>query len=211
MSLILSEKVPLAILRKRVKILVIDDDPNSFPKDQLIDEGYNIQHWEKVRSLNRLLDGEFDVIILDIGGVTDDPNPDAGLSVLEHIKKHNPHQIVVAFSGQTFDLSKTGFWRMADDSICKPVYAVKCKEVLDQLLEAKFSMEHLWGELEAILLSKNINQREIDKLKYNLSVAIGAKDAEKARLALPATINGVKLGIEALSTVNKILTLWGIG
>jgi hypothetical protein len=56
-------------LKKRTKILVIDDDENSFPFELLRREGYSIEHWPRVESLSPLEDGHYDIIILDIQGV----------------------------------------------------------------------------------------------------------------------------------------------
>ena len=137
----LAKPLDIAQLRKRAKILVIDDDPNAFPVQVLKDEGYTIDHWTEVTSLERLERGDFDVIVLDIAGVATKFTKMDGLGILEHLKQANPTQIVDAFSGQSFDLGKNKFFRLADDALAKPVDALKCKQVLDHLLETKFTVE----------------------------------------------------------------------
>ena len=53
----LAKHVSLPELRKRVKIVVIDDDENAFPLAALRDAGYTIEHWERVKSVERLEQG----------------------------------------------------------------------------------------------------------------------------------------------------------
>ena len=114
-------EIPLEVLRRRAKIAVIDDDPTAFPTELLQKEGYTIQYLPEVESLDPLERGQFDIIILDIRGVapqwSGDDAVDDGLAVLEHLKDRNPSQVVVAFSGETFDLSKSRFWKLADDTL----------------------------------------------------------------------------------------------
>lgn len=124
-------------LKKRTRIVVIDDDPNSFPIEILQKEGYAIEQWLDIQELSKLDDGFYDIIFLDIQGVGLAYSDQEGLGILEHIKQSNPGQIVVAFSGQSFDLSKTKFWNIADDALCKPVQAAKCKQVIDDLIKIK--------------------------------------------------------------------------
>jgi len=131
------------VLRKRTRILVIDDDENSFPFEIMRKEGYAIDHWLKVENLSTLEKGEYDIMVLDIGGVAKEYTDEDGLGILEHLKSTNPAQIVVAFSGQAFDLSKNRFWRLADDALSKPVDAAKCKRMLDNLIENKMTLSTL--------------------------------------------------------------------
>jgi len=62
--------IPIAEARKRARILVIDDEPDAFPVKLLESEGYNITYWESVESIRKLEEGEFDILVLDIGGVS---------------------------------------------------------------------------------------------------------------------------------------------
>ncbi|HOZ49322.1 MAG TPA: hypothetical protein PLO37_25075 [Candidatus Hydrogenedentes bacterium] len=208
----IAKPLSLEELRRRAKIVVIDDDPNSFPLDILRKEGYSLELWEKVESLDRLERGDFDIIVLDIGGVAKDYSlqHEDGLAILEHLKGHNPTQIIVAFSGQSFDLSKNRFWQMADDALSKPVDAVKCKQVIDQLLRERFTIMHYWEGFRTILQDAGLTQRKIDALEKSLVKAIGRNDRESAltlmRNAVPALDVTTRLGVIGL----KILALCGI-
>jgi DNA-binding NtrC family response regulator len=192
------------ILRKRTRILVIDDDENSFPFKVMRNEGYAIDYWSKVENLTKLERGEYDIIILDIGGVAKEYTPEDGLGILEHLKNVNPAQIIVAFSGQTFDLSKNRFWRIADDSLSKPVDATKCKRMLDNLIENKMTLSHYWGVIAEILKREQVGDKNITQLEDKLTRALQNKDVDgiygilrsacdKADLALRLASIGVKM------------------
>ncbi len=154
-----------ADLKKRTKILVIDDDEHSFPFDILRREGYSIEHWPKVESLAALEEGHYDIIILDIQGVARELSLDDGLGVLELVKKANPGQIVVAFSSHSYDLSKNRFWRLADDSLCKPVDVSTCKRLIDSLIETKRTPQHYWKALGALLNSQGLSIKQVAKIE----------------------------------------------
>ncbi|GAG31458.1 unnamed protein product [marine sediment metagenome] len=168
----LDKRPSLPDLRKRLKIVVIDDDPNAFPVKALNDEGYTIEHWEEVRSLSRLEAGDFDIIVLDITGVAEKLSPEDGLAVLEHLKWQNPSQVIVAFSGHSFDLGKQRFFDLADDTLPKPVNVLKCKQVLDQLIQTKFTVEHLWGTLVSLMTNEEVPDKIIRKLERQIASAI---------------------------------------
>ncbi|WP_421765131.1 hypothetical protein [Ekhidna sp.] len=86
-------------IRKKLKIIVIDDD-DIFPVSGFKEFGYSIDRWEKLDEIKhkRLIDGEFDIIILDIYGVAKDIAKNDGLDILQDIKTKNPSQVVVAYS-----------------------------------------------------------------------------------------------------------------
>jgi len=205
-----AKPVPLDEIRKRAKIIVIDDDPESFPCNLLRREGYSIESWQKVESLSRLEKGDFDIIILDIGGVAGEYAQNDGLGVLEHLKKYNPSQIIVAFSGQAFDLGKARFWKMADDSLSKPVDAIKCKEVIDHLLEEKFTLEHYWQGLVSIIRIEGISKEKIDKLETQVAKAIKTGDKEKLLSGIKSMTEKVDTAARLLEVGAKIISVCGL-
>ena len=140
--------LPLNEARKRARILVIDDDERAFPVKLLENEGYNVQYWPRVENIRRLEEGEFDIIILDIAGVSaPEMSRRDGFGVLEHLKNSNPAQIIVAYSGQSFDLSQQKFFQQADDFLAKPSDLLECKGKIDRLLQTKFTATHYWNTL----------------------------------------------------------------
>lgn len=202
----LNIKMPLKEKRKRAKILVIDDE-ETFPIDLLSKEGYNIQYWEKVESLRTLEEGEYDIIFLDIFDVAKDISKEDGLGVLEHLKKYNPGQIIIAYSGRSYDLNKTKFWRLADDTLAKPSDLVTCKEVIDKMLEDRFNIHYYWESLKQLLTDNNIDHNTITKLEDRLAKAL--RKGKKVSVAefLPIGIRTTELIARIAPLANTIIKL----
>lgn len=162
--------IPMIDLRKRIKILVIDDEEDSFPYKALKDDGYTIDWWDKIdkHKLNRLVNNDFDIIILDIIGVVDESiSRDGGIGILKYIKKNNKSQFVVAFSGHAYDLSKTEFWKLADEAITKPISLIECKEMLDSII-SRINVNTYWNDIVKILHSHRVSENKISKLENEI-------------------------------------------
>lgn len=202
---------PLSLVdaKKKARILVIDDDPNSFPVDLLKKEGYAIDSWEHVESLEKLEEGKFDIIVLDISGVAEDYCEDDGLGILRHLKKYNPAQIIVAYSGQSFDLGKHEFFKLADDSLTKPVDAVKCKEVIDALLLEKYTVEHYWEGLRQILMASDLPSKRLDEIEHELAEAFNKKDSCRVQEILKSLGAHADSAGKILSIGTKLIALLG--
>lgn len=198
-------------LRKRVKIVVIDDDENAFPTQTLQDEGYTIDYWPEVKSVERLERGDFDIIVLDIAGVAGKFSPEDGLGMLESLKRQNPMQIVVAFSGQSFDLGKHRFFSLADDVLPKPVNALKCKQVLDQLIEGRFTVEHMWDSIVAIMQRENVPRKEIDKLERSVTQAIARGGKPDYKAIVSSSVDKTEVAVRVAGVLAKIAVLCGVG
>jgi hypothetical protein len=55
-------------LRKRAKILVIDDQ--ALPAQRLFErDGYHFERWAQIKNLSQLTDNHYDIILLDVQGV----------------------------------------------------------------------------------------------------------------------------------------------
>lgn len=159
-------KLPLSELRKRARILVVDDDASAFPHRLLQKEGYNVTYWQKVENLRDLENGEYDIIVLDIYDIAaPDVSATGGLGVLSHIKKYNPSQIVIAYSGQKYDLKHADFWNIADDYLGKPSSLLDCKQKIDGLLEKKFTANYYADVLRKLLREHGVDEKRIKKLE----------------------------------------------
>jgi DNA-binding NtrC family response regulator len=200
---------PVAEVRKRTRILVIDDDPHSFPFDTLRREGYSIDHSPKVENLRTLEDGQYDIIFLDIQGVAQEYSQDDGLGILEHLKQVNPSQIVVAFSAHSYDLSKNRFWRLADDSLNKPVEAAKCKRLIDNLIESKRTPQHYWQAVAELLQRQGMSQKEIGQIEHKVAKAIGKQDKKAVTDALDTAVKNTDVAVRVVGIAIKIAALFG--
>lgn len=207
----LSKAFSLPELRKRTKILVIDDDVDAFPVQSLRNQGYTIEHWAEVQSMERLERGDFDIIILDIAGVARKLSPEEdGFAVLQHLKQHNPMQIIVAFSGQSFDLSKQEFFKLADDTLPKPVNTLKCRQILDELIESKMTVRHLWDTVSALMRAEGVTERKVAKLEKQLAKAIESARSPDVPDIVSGCVERGELALKVTAVVLKILALCGV-
>lgn len=167
-------------IRKKASILVIDNESTAFPIELIRAEGYNIQQWEKVKSLRDLEEGQFDLIILDIHGIcSEEVSSNGGIGVLEHLKKVNPAQIVIAYSGKKFDLNHERFWRIADDYLGKPTDLIVAKNKIDALLQEKFTASYYWSTLSEFLKKSGVDGDRLNALSRDLAKSIKLKEAPK--------------------------------
>jgi CheY-like chemotaxis protein len=121
-------------LRKRAKILVIDDHP--LPAQRLFErDGYHFQRWPEIKNLSQLTDGHYEIILLDIQGVGLNESPDLqGLGILRHIKQSNPAQMIIVYSAQSQRLSMRDLIELADAVLDKDASYVDYKDIVDRLL-----------------------------------------------------------------------------
>lgn len=144
-------------LKTNLKIIVIDDD-DIFPVDGFREFGYSVESWKKLdhAKLKQLYQGDFDIIILDIYGVAQDIAAKDGFDVLVEIKSKNPSQVVVAYSGQSFDFSKNKFWELADDKLGKPTPFIGTQSLIDNLIEKTFSLDYHRQKMSAVLMQNRL-------------------------------------------------------
>jgi hypothetical protein len=173
----LKRPVDFEEIKKRTRIVVVDDE-DSFPVNLFKAEGYSIDKWDKVTdvSYGKLESGFYDIIVLDIKGIALDISQDDGLGVLENIKEKNPAQIIVAYSQHSFDLNKSRFWKLADETIAKPSDFLKIKGIIDTLINTKFKPERYIEALHQVLRQSGISEKEIQKLDEGLTKSIVKKE-----------------------------------
>ena len=197
-------------LKKRVKILVVDDNEEHFPYKRLQDSGYTIEWWNEVTSekLQRMENGAFDIIILDIKGIADATISDSeGLGIIKRIKSVNPSQIVVAFSGHSFDLSKTEFWKISDDTLTKPVSIIKAKELIDRLIDEKITLNYYWDAISLILSNQGLSRKQIRKIE-NTTVSMLENNSLNPDLIISKFLTGVQNTSAIITLIQAIGRLW---
>ncbi len=190
-------------LKKRIKIVVIDDKKDSFPIETMQDFGFTLEYWKIIDSnkLKRLEKNEFDIIILDIEGVveTSELGEKDGLDILKSLKNKNNKQIIIAFSGSTYDVSKGEFWKITDDFLKKPINAFDTKEMLEEIILNNYSINNLINQLKQIINKQIDNQKDIEKLETIIVKAI----KEEKNLDM---LKIVKAGITDTSGIMTIFT-----
>lgn len=149
--------------------------------------------------------------MLDIAGVAQRISPDEdGLGVLQHLKSHNPTQIIVAFSGQSFDLSKQDFFRLADDTMPKPVTALKCMQVLDGLIESKMTVRHLWDSVVTLMRAEGVPNRNINKIEAQMIQAMRAGIRPNMAQLVSEVVVRSELAVKVIEVLTKIGGLCGL-
>lgn len=194
--------VDLDDLKKRTKIVVIDDEEDSFPVAGIQNFGFTVEYWNLIDSnkLKRLENNEFDIIILDILDIVDinDLGDKNGIDILKILKNKNYNQVIVAFSGSTYDVSKGEFWKLADDFMKKPVGLLDTKEKLEQIIKDKFSNEKLINNLQEIMKLQIENQSDYKTIEdYIVNTVKKRKQLDLSKL--------VKAGITDTSGVLTIV------
>jgi len=199
-------------IRKRIKIVVIDDDEASFPTQLLSTNGYTIEWWDLVddRGLERLEKNHFDIIILDINDIADiSISSNDGIGILERIKEVNPSQIVVAFSGQEFNIDKTHFFQKADDTLSKPVDFIKAKNLIDRIIDQKITLIYFWDSLNEYLRKEGVKTKQIKKVEQELITAIKNQRSVDYNLIGNKILKGVEISSKVVVLIKKFLTIVG--
>lgn len=204
-------KLPTDDLIKRTRIVVIDDDKNTFPIDVLSRQGYSIDYWPDIDDLPKLERGFYDIIILDIVGIGHELDKEnEGVAVLRHLKDINPSQIVVAYSGQSHESSRIPFFKLADQYVPKPTPAITWKEIIDDLITNKLTVIHYWSSLSSMLKNNGATNRQIKKVEYEL-----IKAAKGRKIQLKETLTHILGPIENIATIlsigTKIVAFFGVG
>jgi CheY-like chemotaxis protein len=189
--------VPYDEIKKRTKILVIDDNDfvymSLFKKD-----GYSIEKWDDIKDLPKLESGHFDIILLDIEGVGMKQSKDQGFGVLQHLRQVNPSQIIVAYSNADWSLKYQDFFRQADATLAKSSDYVKFKRTVDKLLTDRFSVGFYINRIVALSGSQVSDNAKLRELAEK---AILDKSTNKLEDYLKA--NNAK--IEVITAILKIV------
>jgi len=196
--------LPLPALIKRTRVLVVDDDENSFPFEIIRDAGYNVEHWPDIKDLDKLVRGHFDIIFLDICGIGRRFDEEQeGVGILKHIKQANPLQIVIAYSGEAHSSDRIQFFRLADQYVPKTATSLEIKAILDDIVEKRLGILGLWSDVASLLSKHGCSPRRLRKIEKALvgSIKNGNRSDLRDLLGDAAKVAGV------LGLVSKIVDL----
>lgn len=101
---------------------------------------------------------------------------EGAIGILKDIKKCNPAVIVIAFSGQKFDIEQTKFFKLADDVLKKDAGPLEIKTKIEEFLKEKFSVTFYWGKIKDFLKNQKISESKINKAEKVLYKSIAKRD-----------------------------------
>lgn len=149
---------------RAVKIVVIDDSPADFPLDYLRNTFGQVTVFDKISlsEASKLIG--YDLIFLDMMGVVKEDAKYGGLQLIKKIKALPDAPIVVAVSGARFDPTASDYFKIADDTLKKPLTEMKCEEVVLDLVKEKMSPFNAADTIDSEVLGKSKNDREKNKV-----------------------------------------------
>lgn len=203
---------PLTVeqLKRLSRIVVVDDQPDSVPTDDLRANGYVVEYWSQIDAAQyaRLERGDFEIIILDIQGIVRPGFSDTGdgLGILRRLKKHNPAQIVVACSGQSYRIDATEFYKLADATLAKPITLLRAMETLDEVIRSSVRPEIYWGGVERMLGGEGVDKKQIRKLEIEVANAIAnGKQVSSSRVS--EIVGNIKTIVTVAELISKVIFL----
>lgn len=195
--------------KRRCRVLLIDDDANALPLVELEQDGYNVTQHKNVDSalLQRCEDGAWDIILLDYNGVAPAAiTPEDGFGVFERIRNSNPQQYIVAISGQTYDISKTHYFKKANDWLKKPTDLASTKDSIDRGIRFLFDKTEVLQRLKAQLLAERINPKLVDRALQHLGNS-NFTDIEEATASVRKTAKVAEISADVLATLKILIKL----
>ena len=199
-----AKQLPHETLKRLARIVVVDDEADSFPVDALRAQGYSIEYWPilDAERLSRLERAEFDIVVLDIQGVVPPGFSDTGngLGVLRRIKKLNDSQVVVACSGQSYTIDTMEFYRLADSTLAKPISVLRAMETIDDLLRKHVDPTLYWAGIVKMLQANGVTDDKIATLENTVANA-----AKKNRRVSIDQIESIVGRVNTLATVGELV------
>lgn len=200
-------QVPFDEIRKRARLLVIDDQ--EFPYKILFErDGYTLEKWADVDALSRLEEGAFDLILLDLQGVGGQESIEQGFGVLKHLRNRSPAQIIVAYSNADWGLQYQEFFRLADAVLPKSADYVDFKRRVDELLRDRFSLGFYLSRITSEAKKLDLPEPELTDVATK---AILARNPTKFRDCLrryPLTPAQIDRFLSIANSAISILKLW---
>ncbi len=185
-----------SIIKKRARILVIDND--DFPYKKLFErDDYSIDKWDDVKTLSDIDEEKYDILLLDIQGIGKEISKEEGLGVLKYIKETTPSQIVIAYSNANWSLKYQKFFDMADEILAKEADYTDFKKVVDKYLEMKFSYKYYLDKILSITDDK-LSKKDMVKV-YEKSLRFRSKKISENYLKKKG------IDIEVIKTLGTIV------
>jgi DNA-binding response OmpR family regulator len=190
------------------RILIIDDEIPMVAED-LRAMGFRIDHRSDLDSQGSQLveSGDFDLVLLDFGGVGIRYGQDEGLSALVHIKRINPSVIVVAYTSKALTARHSDFYVLADHTLAKDAGINETRERIIEGLQKAFDATHQWKSMLAKtgVVAESPKDRAWRKMLDSSSRSAAASKQFRSSVLSKATSAPMKSMLS--KTVNRLLDL----
>lgn len=170
----LEHKYNMLDLRKRVNILVIDDN-DFFELDFLRHNGYQITHKKDIDSIKDV--EPYEIIMCDIGGVGKKLGYELeGATIIKEIKASYPIKQIIAYSSNTYNADYNKYFSIADDVVTKDISIDDWMSILDNNIRISINPIFVWEKIRSYYLEHNVSTLTIAKIEDKYVKAIKKKD-----------------------------------
>ena len=196
----------IAKLRKKIKILMIDDEEYDI-FDVLKDRGYNIYYKNEISYVEET--EPFDIIILDIKGVAKKfSSPYEGFGFAKEVKMLYPNKIVLCYSGTcNAEINEELSNNVIDGFINKDTSSDKWSVKLDSYIKKYLNIYYQWQQINSKLINEGIAQDKIDLMKEAYINSFNTDSFDELKNTFMNTINNAKLCVDTLLSVVSIIKL----
>jgi hypothetical protein len=140
--------------RKQADILVIDDKGFSY-KELLNQHHFHVTHWTDIEDVRAVRD--YPIILCDIKGVgAKFGSKYEGAYVIEEIKKHFPHKVLIGYSTYSLEPSFNKFLRYCDEVVEKDLAFEGWVTILDRATELVVDPVLQWKRVRDDLLRRDV-------------------------------------------------------
>lgn len=202
-ALELIDKNSISTLRKKVRILIVDDEDDEI-YDILKERQYNIFY---KKDMTYAVEAEpFDIALVDIKGIaTRRKSSMEGFALASEIKQAYPLKKVCCFSGSVHnEISSELANNKIDAFFMKDMEIDKISEKVDILIKDYVDYEKQWDVIYQLLRNNNMKDAEIEKVRKAYLKGFNTGDFLELGQSL---LDHLKNGTTILNIVSAVLSL----
>lgn len=165
------KKIPFSELKKRIEILIIDDE--EFPYlDTLKKHEYNITQKTDISDLRDV--EAYKIILCDIRGVGKFLASEfGGAYLIKQLKEKYPEKTIIAYTASNYDAKFQQFLNYANDTVSKGDFALEdWTSLLDRLLNELSDPQIMWEKARKALTEARVSTLDIAKYESDYVKAI---------------------------------------
>jgi len=165
---------------KKLRIIFVDDE-NIESVSVLKSEGFDVEQWHDVDNLEKLVDGRYQVVFLDVRGIGEKYKGN-GLDVLRYVAENNPLIYRIVFSAKPFTAEENETTRRyANRVMTKDCSVYEIIDVINGygsslnqeslLLKANATFPLTWYEKYKLKRGRQLSDRNIEKIAARVDIS----------------------------------------